>query len=75
MHMAAPAEYRHRGCEPPRSLAFVSVGSRIGLGLVLAGRIHRGAHNQPGIWPGPDASLPEADMAQRASVTAGSSAR
>jgi predicted NBD/HSP70 family sugar kinase len=69
-HMAALAEYRRRGCEPPRSLAFVSVGAQIDLGLVLSGRIHRGAHYQPGRRAGLVTSLAEVSMERRALLSA-----
>ncbi len=68
--MAALAEYRRRGCERPRSLAFVSVGSRIELGLVLSGRIHRGAHYQPGRQGGPVTRVAEVSLEQRALLSA-----
>jgi predicted NBD/HSP70 family sugar kinase len=68
--MAALAEYRHRSGEPPRSLAFVSVGARIDLGLMLSGQVHRGAHYQPGRQSRGGTSRPEGSAAQCASVIA-----
>ena len=68
--MAALAEYRRRGCESPSSLAFVSVGSQLDLGLVLSGRIHRGAHYQPGRRAGLGTGWAEVSMEQRALLSA-----
>jgi predicted NBD/HSP70 family sugar kinase len=44
----APAERAHGYGQEVDSFAFVHVGSGIGMGLVIGGRLHRGAHGVAG---------------------------
>ncbi|GAA1094899.1 ROK family transcriptional regulator [Tsukamurella strandjordii] len=45
-NMAALAEYRHG--DQPASLLFIHWGERVGAGMILDGRIYRGAHSAAG---------------------------
>jgi glucokinase len=63
VRLASLGAQRYLGDEAPQNLAYVSVGTGIAAGLVLSGRIYRGAHGLAGeighmvIVPGSDGPL------------------
>jgi len=48
INLAALAEHDHGHARNVESFAFVSVGSGIGVGMVLGGKLHKGAHGAAG---------------------------
>lgn len=75
--LAAVAEHTEGHARGVDTVAFVSVGTGVGVGLIIGGRLHRGAHGAAGevaFLPFPEDGRDPGDAARRGALEAAASA-